>query len=74
VTEGASARCYPADDLEFAANVHAALSEAFDEAGLLVRLISKYPHVRVVVGDPLADPGRQQDVVYCYRDGSLIAA
>jgi len=74
VTEGASARCYPADDFEFAADVHAALSEATDEGALHERLIAKYPHVRVVVRDALAGLGVQADVVYCYRDGRLVAA
>jgi len=74
VTEGASARCYPADDSEFAADVHAALSVAPDEGALLQMLISKYPHVRVVVRDSWAGLGGEPDVVYCYRNGSLLAA
>jgi hypothetical protein len=74
VTEGASARCYPADDFEFAADVHAALSETVDEVALHQRLIAKYPHVRVVLRDSLGGFGVQPDVVYCYRDGRLVAA
>jgi hypothetical protein len=74
VAEGASARCYPADDFEFAADVHAALSEAVDEVALHQRLIAKYPHVRVVLRDSLGGFGVQPDVMYCYRDGRLVAA
>jgi hypothetical protein len=75
VIEGASVRCYPRDDRQFAADVNAALSAGSpDEPAVIDELKSKYPHVRIVRRDSLAGMKGQADVVYAYREGRLIVA
>jgi len=75
VIEGASVRCYPRDDSEFAADVTAALgAEGPDRNAVINSLKLKYPHVRIVVRDSLASIRGEPEVWYCYREGRLVAA
>jgi len=69
-----STRCYPRDDHEFAFD----MSNAVDDIGsypaeVEACLRTKYPMVRVVVRDALANvagPDEDELVWYCYRNGS----
>jgi hypothetical protein len=75
VIEGASVRCYPRDDAEFAADVTAALaSEGPDRDAVINSLKVKYPQVRIFVRDSLASMRGEPEVWYCYREGRLVAA
>ncbi len=69
-------RCYPREDPEFAFDI----SNAVDDIGsypaeVEASLHEKYPMIRIVVRDALANvagPDEDEVVWYCYRDGSAL--